>query len=577
MALDGLFLHSIVDELKEKLINGKIAKVNQPEKDEIVISVRSSGGENLKLLISASSTYPKIHFTNNSKPNPISAPLFNMVLRKYLNGAKILDIFQYNSDRIVIINFLSTDELGVNSKYNLIVEIMGRHSNITLVRERDNIIMDSIKHLTPDINSFRLLFPSVPYTYPPKSERLDPFSFNLLDFKKIIKTLELRYDSGFFSKVFTGLCKETSNEIYKRLNIVDLSFEATSNFELLYNHCQKFFDLFREKKYNFNIYNHNNLSKGFYCIDLSIYNTMESLSYKNGSELLENYYFLKDKGERLSSKFSNLSRLIQNNLDRCNKKQNLLDENIVLSKEKDILKLHGELLTANIYKLKPGLKEISVENYYSETYEPITITLKENKTPSENIQTYFKKYNKLKKSEENAYIQKEANGNEITYLLSVMNNLHISETYEEIDEIKDELLEQGYIKFSKKNIKKKKKQSKPYHFSSTEGYEIYVGKNNIQNDFLTLKFASKQDIWLHTKDIPGSHVIIKRKAMETVPEETILMAANLAAFYSKGKTSSKVPVDYTEVRNVKKPSGSKPGMVIYTTNKTIYITPTEPK
>ncbi|GAB6150275.1 Rqc2 family fibronectin-binding protein [Clostridium botulinum] len=572
MALDGIFLYSIIDELKNTIINGKIDKVNQPEKDEIILNIRK-GRLSFKLLISSSSNYPRIHLTDLTKPNPIKAPMFCMVLRKYISNAKIVDIHQINQDRIVVIDFESTDELGFNSIYSLIIEIMGRHSNMTLIRKRDNIIMDSIKHITPDINTYRSIYPGIEYVYPPKSPKLNPFDFSYDMIENFTKENSLQLNDNIFSKIFTGVSKTLSSEICFRLknNSIDLSL---SNLKEIVEVCKDLFKEIQSNKFEFNCYTKNNSFVDFYCLNLMSKEDYKKIQYDSSSKLLENFYYAKDKSDRLKSKSSDLQKIVMNNINRCTKKDKILNNTLKKCEDKDIFKLYGELLTANIYALKKGLSHIELANYYSENYDTVKITLDENKTPSQNVQSYYKKYNKLKKSEEAANEQLLQNEEELNYLYSVLTNINNADNYDEIEEIKKELIETGYIKFKKIYKSKKSKTSKPMHFISKDGIDIYVGKNNIQNDYLTLKFANKHDIWFHTKNIPGSHVIVKN--IMDIPESTLLEAANLAAYYSKSQNSSNVPVDYTEVKNVKKPNGAKPGMVIYSTNQTIYVTPTNP-
>jgi predicted ribosome quality control (RQC) complex YloA/Tae2 family protein len=573
MALDGIFLFSLVEELKNVIIGGKIDKINQPEKDEIILNIRK-GRINHKLLISSSSTYPRIHLTKLNKPNPMKAPMFCMVLRKYLTNAKILDISQIDSDRIVIIRFESTDELGFNSVYFLITEIMGRHSNITLVRERDNMVMDSIKHITSDINTYRSIFPGVKYIYPPKSNKLNPFNFTYNDVYAYIKDNNINFNKYMFSSLFTGISKTLSTEICFNLTLNNIPLEASFLNKIL-DYTKIIINKILTKDFKYTLYKSSERNFiDFYCIELSSLNEYIKVSYSSPSNLIEDFYFTKDKLDRLKSKSSDLQKVIINNINRCTKKSKILNNTLKQCKDKENYRLFGELLTANIYALKKGMKEIEVDNYYSENYDKVKIYLDENKTPSENIQSYYKKYNKLKKSEESAYEQLKQNDDELEYLQSVLTNIQNVDNYAEIEEIKKELIETGYIKFKKSYKSSKTKMSKPMHFVSTDGFHIYVGKNNIQNDYLTLKFAHKNDIWLHTKNIPGSHVIIK--SVDTIPENTLKEAANLAAYYSKSQNSSNVPVDYTQVRNVKKPSGAKPGMVIYYTNQTIYVTPEIP-
>lgn len=568
MPLDGIYIYSLAEEFKNKLVGCRVDKISQPEKDELILSLRGDR-TNLKLLISASSTYPKIHLTNINKPNPVKAPMFCMVLRKYLGNARVTEISQISTDRIIAIDFESADELGFYSIYSLIVEIMGRHSNITLVRKRDNIVIDSIKHMTPEINSYRSLYPGINYVYPPESIKLNPFDFSFEDFNIYVDSNNIKFDYSIFSKMFTGVSTQFSKSISEALTINNIELNSF-NLKNIYSYILMLFESLKKGEFHFNAYYDASSVKDFYCKELYQLENLNKRSYDSPSALIEEFYHEKDKTDRLNAKSYDLQKIVNNNIDRCNKKLEILKKTLKECEEKDHYRIFGELLTANIYNIKKGDKSVKTLNYYEVNEEYIEIKLDENKSPSENIQAYFKKYNKLKKSAEMAEIQINTTEQELDYLQSVLTNIKNVESYDEIDDIRRELTETGYIRF-KKEDKKKSKTSKPHHFLSSDGAHIYVGKNNIQNDSLTLKFADKQDIWMHTKNIPGSHVIIKNAGK--ISDKTLEEAATLAAFYSKGKDSTKVPVDYTEVRNVKKPSGSKPGMVIYYTNKTIYIDP----
>ena len=573
LALDGIFLHSITEELKNSILNCKVDKINQPEKDEIYLSFRGKN-KSLKLLISSSAVYAKIHLTDIIKPNPLKAPVFCMVLRKYLLNAKIINITQLDLDRVITIDFENTDEMGFHSVYSLIVEIMGRHSNITLIRQRDALIMDSIKHITPDINSYRSLYPGIKYIFPPKSEKLSPFKFSLEDLKTFITINEIIYDGSIFSKIFTGLGPQLSKELVYRLGEKNINLSENNlddiNLTNIYEFITPIFSQIKENSFYFVSYFHDEVVKEFYCFKLTGLIQFNEKVYDSPSILLQEFYYEKDKHDRLNSRSSNLQKVVHTNLERCFKKVDILNNTLNDCAGKDDYRVRGEFLTANIYDLKKGDVEYKALNYYSKDEEYITIKLDENRTPSENIQFYYKKYNKFKRAEHMAKIQLNLATEEINYLSSVLTNIKNADNYEEIEESHLELIETDYLKF-KKGSSKKKKISKPLHFISSDGIHIYVGKNNMQNDYLTLKLADKHDIWMHTKDIPGSHVIIKN--FGNTPSKTLEEAATLAAYYSKGKESSKVPVDYTEVRNVKKPSGAKPGMVIYSTNKTLYVNP----
>ncbi|WP_189910918.1 Rqc2 family fibronectin-binding protein [Clostridium cochlearium] len=568
MALDGIFLYTTLEELKNTILNSKISKINQPEKDEIIFSLKKDK-DSYKLLISASSVYPRIHLTNINKKNPMKPPMFCMVLRKYLSNSKITSIYQLQLDRVVFIDFQGKDELGFEKTYTLIIEIMGRHSNISLVEKNNYIILDSIKHITPEINSIRTLLPGLKFILPPESNKLNPLNYTYENFEKFILENNIKLNNTFISKVFMGVSNQLSKEIINSLN-TELSLENLKN---IYKEIELFFNKVNNKDFSFFITLEDNNLKDFFPINLPSLEEDNKKYFSSPSKTLEYYYSEKDKSDRLNNKSSSLLKLVNNNLERCHKKMELLKDNLEKCKKAYKYRIYGELLTANIYNIKQGDESIDVVNYYSEDSEIINIKLDPTKTPSANIQNYFKRYSKLKKSKEYSLEQIKITEDEILYLNSVLTNIKNTEDYASIEEIKKELMDAHYLKF-KKNVRKKETKSKPMHFISSEGIHIYVGKNNIENDYLTLKFADKRDLWFHTKDIPGSHVILK--TLGDFTEKTLNEAANLAAFYSKGRDSSKVPVDYTEVKNVHKPNGAKPGMVIYEKNKTIFITPEKP-
>ncbi|WP_346961609.1 NFACT RNA binding domain-containing protein [Clostridium sp.] len=573
MALDGLYLRALANEIKNTLISSRIDKITQPEKDEIILSFKINR-KPVRLLLNANASYPRINFIDYSKESPLKAPVFCMVLRKYLNTAVLEEVTQLNNDRILLLDFESSDDLGFNSIYTLIIEIMGRHSNITLIRKRDGLIMDSIKHITPDINSYRVLYPGIEYVYPPESNRLDIFNTTFEAFQE--KTLNLYEDEElnekFFTRVLDGLSNPIAKEISFSLNKRNIPL-SKNNLKEIYEFLVEFFAKCKNNDYDLYSYSINDELKDFHCINLEhiLDAGAQCEEYSSPSSLLESFYHSKDKINRLQSKSHDMQKLVTNNIDRIQKKLHILKQTLVECEEKPKYNLSGELITANIYNIKKGDKEVEVLNYYSEEEEYIKIPLDVNKTPAENAQKYFKKYNKLKAAEENAYIQIELAEEEDEYLQSVLSNIENADNYKDLEDIKNELVETGYIAFKKSMKSKKTKPSKPLHFISSDSIDIYVGKNNLENDYLTLKFAHNNDIWLHIKNIPGSHVIIKN--LGEVPDSTLLEAATLAAFYSKGKNSTKVPIDYTEIRNVKKMAKGKPGMVTYSTNKTIYVDP----
>ncbi|PRR82940.1 Rqc2 family fibronectin-binding protein [Clostridium vincentii] len=568
MALDGVFLHSLLENMESILTDSKIDKINQPEKDEIIITLRKDR-KNHKLLLSSSPKFPRMHFTEIHNENPLKAPMFLMVLRKYLIGGRIINVSQKDGDRVVTLTIESSDEMGFNSTYSLIIEIMGRHSNITLVRDRDNKVMESIKHITPNINSFRVLYPGVSYVYPPSSNKLNPFDLQRETFIQFIHENDFTFDENIFTKILTGVAKPLSKELF--LNTKDLSLEKGNElYEVIHN-----FFMNLASNIDFTIYKNN---EGFYK-DFYSYNLrkslpdLQSVSYDSPSSMLDHFYSTKDRQDRLSKRSTDLQKLVHTNIERCLKKSKILNANLIESKDKESYKIKGDLLTSYIYNIKKGDENVELLNFYSEKEEYLTISLDIFKTPSENIQSFYKKYSKLKKSEEWAIDQLKRNDEESQYLNSVFTNIINADSYNEIEQIKNELIETGYIKYKHlKKGQKKIKDEQPLHFISSAGLDIYVGKNNIQNDYLSLKFAHRNDLWFHTKEIPGSHVIIRGI---TIDDKSIEEASIIAAFYSKAKNSSKVPVDYTEIRNIKKPNGAKPGMVIYFTNKTIYANPAE--
>lgn len=565
MALDGIFLYSIVCELKSSLLGSRLDKINQPEKDEVILTL--SGNKKVqRLLISASPTYPKINISSISKPNPKIAPMFCMVLRKYLTSSRLINIRQVETDRIIILDFETTDDFGFNSTYSLIVEIMGRHSNITLVRKRDNTIMDSIKHVTSEINTIRCLLPNIEFVYPPKSLKLNPFDFNFENFKDYINKNNIVFDDKFFSKTFTGVSSQYSNELVKRLQNSGMSF-TLNTIDKIYDFSYSNFENLKNQNFSMYIYMLNSKPVDFYCDTLSPDDSYKKIGYESPSKLIEDYFSQKDKHDRMKSYSSDLLKIVNKNISRCKKKYKILTNTLEDCNKKDHYLKTGEILKASLYLMHEGDSEINAYDFY--TNSNIKIKIDPNKTPSYNVQKYFKKYDKLKRAEVMALKQVKECEEEMSYLESVLTNITNSDSYEEVEEIKKELMETGYIRFRKSKIKTK--PSKPMHFVSSDGIDIYVGKNNYQNDYLTLKFAENKDMWMHTKNIPGSHVIIKN--IKGIPDKTLEEAASLAAYYSKARQSSKVQIDYTQVKNVRKPSGAKPGMVIYTTNKTIIVAP----
>ena len=577
MSLDGIVLNNVCEELKDTLIDCKVDKVYQPEKDEIHLNIRTKG-KNMRLLISASSNNPRVYFTSNQKANPQSPPMFCMLLRKHIQGGRILDIEQVSLERILKISIESMNELGDMSVKELIIEIMGKHSNIILVDTVTNKIIDSIKRVPISISSVRQVLPGLEYVAPPSQDKLDPLNIEKDEFLSLINSNEDSVSFKFLYQNFLGLSPLVSREICTLANVKSnsvLNDLTSEERESLYNGFKDVYSCVKNNNYNPTIVKDqsNYDIEAFSSINLKQFGDLPKVHFESISELLDYYYVTRDKLDRIKQKSNDLRKNISMKLDRALNKLAKQNKEISDAKNRDKFKIYGELIIANIYKLEKGMTEVELDNFYSEDYEKVKVTLNKNLTPSENAQKYFKRYNKLKTAYDIVSKELVKTKEEVSYLENILLALETSTEIEELDEIREELIKQGYFKkpFSK-GKKKLKATSKPHHYKSSDGFDIFVGKNNKQNDYLTLKIADKEDIWLHTKIIPGSHVIIKTEGKE-VPENTILEAAHLAGFYSKGKMSSNVPIDYTEKKNVKKPSGAKPGMVIYETNNTAYVTP----
>ncbi|WP_454964485.1 Rqc2 family fibronectin-binding protein [Filifactor alocis] len=578
MALDGITLRSLVHEMKSKLVNGKIDKITQPEKDEIWLTIRNEK-QNHKLLISANSSTPRIHFVNDAKKeNPLTAPMFLMLLRKHIGNGTIKSVEQRSTERIVEISIDAYDELRVLKNKTLIIELMGKHSNIILVHTEDRKIIDSIKRVSLNISSVREVLPGLTYQYPPGHKKISPIHrLDEDEFRRLCSNFHSEIYKLFYMS-YEGMSPTISKEICYRANVESTKVASSLSevkTEKLWGTFSRMMSRIEQHEYSpcIVIQRNPHTILDFSAVLLTHYETMELVEYQSIHTACEEFYFLKDRAERIQQRTSALRKKIQTRLDtlqhKTEKQNNEISSSMLLDKDK----LYGELLTSYIYQIKTGMSEITLENFYSNN-EKITIPLDVQKSPSENIQRYFKRYQKSKNRIEELTEQLAIAQKEISYLENVLLSISQIETYDEISEIQDELAKQGYIRRPSNHKSKKETISSPMEFTASDGTTILVGKNNTQNDRLTLKLSSPNDTWLHTKDIPGSHVIIRAKQQD-ISEKTLYEAAVLAAYYSKGKFSSNVPVDYTERKNVKKPSGAKPGMVIYVNNSTIYVTPEE--
>lgn len=579
MALDGLVIHCIVNELNKKLLGGKIDKVYQPENDEVVLHIRNNK-ENFKLVLSCSASNPRVYLANNyKKENPINAPMFCMLFRKYIQGGNIVNISQIGFERIIKISVESFDELKEKTTKDIIIEIMGRHSNIILTHSLDNKIIDSAKRIPPSVSRVRQILPGHNYVLPPEQDKLNPIdevSLNL--FVDTLTSFNGPIFKAIYSK-FLGVSPVIAKEICFRANIDEntLIDEISSNdISKVYKEFHNLFKFINDNIYNPSMIIDESIDKvlDFSCINLSQFSNLSIINDDSISKILENYYATKDIKDRIHQRSSDLRKSISIKLDRLYNKLNKQEKELIESENAEIYKIKGELITSYIYMIEKGIKSVEVANFYDPEYKNITISLNPNFTPSENAQKYFKKYNKMKTAKKEITSQIEITKEEINYLENIILSIENCENLAELMDIREELSKVGYLRAKNNSKKETKLTTKPHEFISSNGFKILVGKNNKQNDNLTLKIASNEDIWMHTKNIPGSHVIIKTEGKE-VPDETIFEGAMLAAFFSKSKMSSQVPVDYTKKKNVKKPNGSKPGMVIYETNSTIYVTPTE--
>ncbi|WP_078547240.1 Rqc2 family fibronectin-binding protein [Litchfieldia alkalitelluris] len=561
MSFDGIFTHAVVDELKTALSSGRISKIHQPYKQELIFQIRANG-KNHKLFISAHPSYARIHLTNENYENPSEPPMFCMLLRKHLEGSIIENIEQIEMDRVLIFTIKSRNEIGDISYKQLVVEIMGRHSNIILLDMERQMILDSIKHISPAVNRHRIVLPGQEYIAPPAQQKMNPL---LVEEDMILK--KINFNAGKIDQQiveqFSGISPLFAREITHLAGLVNRVTLPKAFLGLI--------EKVNKKQYTPTLII-NPKKEYFYMIDLE-HIEGERKEFESISEMLDRYYYGKAERDRVKQQGNDLERFISNERNKNKKKINKLIQTLEDAGKADQYKLFGELLTANMYTITRGMKEIELINYYTEEQEVIKIPLNPMKSPSDNAQAYFQKYQKAKNSISIVEDQITKAKEEITYFDTLYQQIE-SASPKDIQEIREELIEEGYLKSRQTKGNKKSKPQKPIleKYTSSDGTTILVGKNNKQNDYLTNKVAARDEMWLHTKDIPGSHVVIQSKDPS---EQTILEAANLAAYFSKAKTSASVPVDYTLIRHVKKPSGSKPGYVIYDNQNTVYVTPDE--
>ncbi|WP_069998183.1 Rqc2 family fibronectin-binding protein [Cellulosilyticum sp. I15G10I2] len=578
MALDGIVLANIVHELDTLLVNGRIDKIYQIEKEDILLSIRNNS-TSYKLLLTANSNYPRLHLSTLAKNPSLEPPMFCMMLRKHLSGGRILKIEQPHFERIVKLHIEATNELGDKEVKYLIIEIMGRHSNIMLVRP-DGILLDSIKHISADKSSVRQVLPNKLYSYPPQQGKLNPLETTKDCFIECIRSKNMPLFKCIYLS-YSGLSPLIANEIClsAKVDAELIGNTADENTCLnLYEAFDKVISRVRTNSFDPSLFlNTEELPIDFYSMILDLYSLYTLKHFSSVSELVEGYYYEKNSRFNIAQKTTDIKKLLHTFIDRAVRKKHIQQKALADSQNKDLYKIYGELLTAYSHQVPPQSKSFVTTNYYEEPYDEITIPLDEKLNAIQNAQYYFKLYSKAKRTEIAAAQQLDQIEEDLKYLDSVLLSLDLLETKEDIAQLRAELVAMGYLK-KRKGISKKQasKKTLPYlHFKSASGHDIYVGKNNYQNDELTMKFAKATDLWLHIKDGPGSHVIVKLEHNTAVDDLTLEQAASLAAFYSSGRLSSHVPIDYTLRKNVKKIPNAKPGMVIYNHFKTIYVTPVE--
>ncbi len=567
MALDGITIANLVKEFKKNLIEGRINKIAQPETDELLLTVKTPSGQK-RLCISASASLPLIYETSENKPSPMTAPNFCMLLRKYIGNGRIVDIFQPSLERIIHFDIEHLDELGDVCRKKLIVEIMGKHSNIIFCTA-DGKIIDSIKHVSAQMSSVREVLPGREYFIPDTMHKKNPLETTWKEFKEVLCSKPMPLSKAVYTG-FTGISPVISEEICHRAG-VDSSIPPKEFSEDMLLHFYKqfvfFFDAVKEGNFEPAIYYDKKEPKEFSSVPLTHFSTYSKVSFSSVSEVVSNYYASKNILGRIRQKSVDLRHIVQTALERNRKKYDLQLKQLKDTEGREKFKVYGELIHTYGYNVPEGAKNMEALNYY--TNETISIPLDPTKTPAENAKKYFEKYNKLKRTYEALSTLITETKDEIDYLESVSNALDIALSEDDLLEIKEELIRTGYVK-KKASKQKIKWKSHPFHYISSDGFDMYVGKNNIQNEELTFQFASGNDWWFHAKGIPGSHVIVKSNGQE-LPDRTFEEAGKLAAYYSKSRGSDKVEIDYVEKKHVKKVKGAKPGFVIYHTNYSLVM------
>lgn len=570
MAFDGVTVASLVSEFNKKILNGRIYKIAQTESDELLLTIKVNRDQ-YRLLISANASLPLTYFTGTNKAAPLTAPNFCMLLRKHINNGRIINISQPGLERIIDFEIQHLDELGDIKTKHLIVELMGKHSNIIFV---DNgVILDSIKHVNSIMSSVRQVLPGKDYFIPDTMSKKDPLTVDKEEFEATVFSKPMPLSKAIYTS-FTGISPTIAENI-----CFECKFDSSQPANTLVKGDQNiiwmnFYQLINNIKVeNFypTIYEKDDKPEEFSAVKLSTFSDCKAISYESISELLENYYAKKNQYTRIRQKSVDLRKIVSTILERDNKKYNIQLKQLKDTEKKDKYKVYGELLTTYGYSIEPGTKSFETVDFYSG--KPVTIPLDPTISPIDNAKKYFNKYTKLKRTYEALIDIIKETKNSIDYLETINVAIDIAGNEEDLKAISNELAETGYIK--KRNLNKGKKvkdKSKPLHFISSDGFDMFVGKNNIQNEELTFKVATGNDWWFHSKTFPGSHVIVKCNNQE-LPDATFEEAAHLAAHYSKGSSQDKVEIDYIQKKHIKKVAGAMPGFVIYHTNYSMTVSP----
>ena len=569
MAFDGITIAGITAELDSALSGGRINKIAQPEADELLITIKNNKTQ-YRLLISASASLPLIYLASENKPSPLTAPNFCMLLRKHIGSGRILSVRQPGLERVVEFEIEHLNELGDVCRKRLIVEIMGKHSNIIFCTP-DGTILDSIKHVSAHMSSVREVLPGREYFIPQTQEKMDPLTVTQEDFERCLsKPLPLA--KALYTSL-TGFSPVMAEELCFRASLdggaSTASLDAPSRLHL-YRMFTLLMDDVREKNFHPNIVYDGAIPREFSVLPLLRWSNERSVSFESVSRLLEQYYAEKNKVTRIRQKSSELRRIVQTALERNVKKLALQNKQMADTEKKEKYRIYGELLNTYGYQCEPEAKSMEALNYY--TNEMITIPLDPALSAQENAKKYFDRYGKLKRTAAALTELIAETREDIDHLESISTALDLAQGEDDLAQIREELAEFGYIKRRFLKGKKVKLASHPLHFVSSDGFDIYVGKNNYQNEEISFKLASGSDWWFHAKGQPGSHVIVKCNGQE-LPDRTFEEAGRLAGYYSKGRQAPKVEIDYTQKKNLRKPSGGKPGFVVYYTNYSLLIEP----